>query len=57
LATQIWNDLQKHQFDSGGYIVFGSYYNLDGVGNNIRGLTPSLAGNCDMFRFDQVWLA
>lgn len=56
-AASLWRELQQQQFDSGGYIVFGSYDNLDGLAKNVRGLTPSRAGNCDMMRFANVWLA
>lgn len=56
-AEQLWRELQLQQFNSGGYIVFGSYYNLDGLANNVRGLSASKAGNCDMMRFSNVWFA
>ena len=50
-------ELQKQQFDSGGYINFGTYDYIDGVANHVQGLTPSkylFASGCNLRR---AWLA
>jgi peptide/nickel transport system substrate-binding protein len=49
--AEIWRELQKQQFDEGGYINYGTYDYVDAVANKVHGLTPSkylFASGCNL---------
>jgi peptide/nickel transport system substrate-binding protein len=51
--TEIWGELQKQQFDEGGYINYGTYEYVDAMANRVEGLTPSrylFASGCNLRR-------
>lgn len=55
--TAIWKELQRQQFDTGGYINYGTYDFIDGVANHVQGLTPSsylFASGCNLRK---AWLS
>jgi peptide/nickel transport system substrate-binding protein len=55
--TDIWAQLQKQQFDQGGYINYGTYDYIDAVSTKVGGLTPSkylFASGCNLRK---AWLA
>lgn len=56
-ARQRWFDFQKLYFDTGGYILWNSIDTLDGLANNVKGLTPSAAGYLSGGRIQDAWLA
>jgi peptide/nickel transport system substrate-binding protein len=56
-ARQKWFDFQKLYFDTGGYILWNSIDALDGLANNVKGLTPSAAGYLAGGRVQDAWLS
>ncbi len=49
--TDIWTQLQKQQFDEGGYINYGTYNFVDSVATRVQGLTPNkylYASGCNL---------
>jgi peptide/nickel transport system substrate-binding protein len=40
-ATELWSQLQKQQFDEGGYLVWANANNLDACGREVNGIVPS----------------
>jgi peptide/nickel transport system substrate-binding protein len=56
-AAALWHQVQRQQFDEGGYVVWGYYPFVDLAANNIRGLTQSGGFNFNMFRFCDGWIA
>ena len=40
-AKALWQQVQQVQYDQGGYIVWANGELLDGVNNDVRGLTPN----------------
>lgn len=39
--TELWGELQKQQFDEGGYINYGTYDYIDALSARVQGLMPS----------------
>jgi peptide/nickel transport system substrate-binding protein len=56
-AQNLWHEVQRQQFDEGGYVVWGYSPFIDMAGNNIRGLAESGGLNFNMFRFCDGWIA
>lgn len=49
--TELWGELQKQQFDEGGYINYGTYDYIDAMSTRVQGLTPSkylFASGCNL---------
>lgn len=49
--AELWGELQKQQFDEGGYINYGTYEYVDAMGTRVQGLTPSkylFASGCNL---------
>jgi peptide/nickel transport system substrate-binding protein len=55
--SEIWQELQKQQFDAGGYINWGTADYVDAVSTRVQGLTPSKYLNASGFNFRKAWLA
>ena len=56
-AREKWIQVQRMQFNQGGYITYAYTDYLDGLAKNVRGLRPSKAYWCDGMQLHNVWLA
>ncbi|HQJ34697.1 MAG TPA: ABC transporter substrate-binding protein [Rhodoglobus sp.] len=56
-AADLWGQVQKQQFDDGGYVVWGAVPYIDFAAKNVRGLKASAAFNFNNWRFQDGWLA
>jgi peptide/nickel transport system substrate-binding protein len=55
-AEALWNQVQKIQYDKGGYINWTNADWVDGTSKKLQGLKPSAAGALGNFRFMDAWL-
>lgn len=55
LAAEMWNELQRQQYDQGGYIVFAQAYLTDAVGKHVRGIKAGPAGLLNNMRLLDGW--
>jgi peptide/nickel transport system substrate-binding protein len=55
-AQGFWNQVQKIQYDKGGYINWTNADWVDGTSKKLQGLKPSAAGALGNFRFMDAWL-
>jgi peptide/nickel transport system substrate-binding protein len=55
-AQAIWNQVQKIQYEQGGYLNWTNADWVDGLSNKVKGLRPSGAGALGNFRFLDAWL-
>jgi peptide/nickel transport system substrate-binding protein len=53
---QLYHDVQKILYDSGGYIIWGFSNYIDGYRSNVQGLQCSPIRPLGFFNFKQVWL-
>jgi peptide/nickel transport system substrate-binding protein len=56
-AREKWHEVQRMQFEQGGYIIYADTDYLDGLAKQVRGLKPSKAYWCDGMKLHNVWLA
>ena len=56
-AQSYWNQAQKIQYDSGGYLNWTNADWVDGLSKKVRGLKPSAAGVLGNYRFLDAWLS
>ena len=56
-AAGLWQQVQREQFDQGGYVVWGWLPYIDFAANNVRGLKASSAFNFNNWRFHDGWIA
>lgn len=56
-AQTIWSQLQKIQYDQGGYLSWTNADFVDGLSNKVHGLKPSAAGILGNHRFQDAWLS
>ncbi len=56
-ARELWDELQKEQFDQGGHIIWGFADSLDGLAPRVRGFEPSPSGPLGNWAFAEAWLA
>jgi peptide/nickel transport system substrate-binding protein len=56
-ATNYWNQLQKIQYDDGGYLNWTNADWVDGLSKKVQGLKPSAAGVLGNYRFLDAWLS
>jgi peptide/nickel transport system substrate-binding protein len=56
-AREKWHEVQRMQFEQGGYIIYADTDYLDGLAKQVRGLNPSKAYWCDGMKLHNVWLA
>ena len=54
-AKELWQQVQQKQYDEGGYIVWANGELLDGVNNDVRGLTPNGWFNLGGYEYKNVW--
>jgi peptide/nickel transport system substrate-binding protein len=55
-AQSLWNQVQKIQYDQGGYLNWTNADWVDGLSNKVKGLKPHPAGAMGNFRFLDAWL-
>jgi peptide/nickel transport system substrate-binding protein len=55
-ASPLWHDAQNEQFESGGFLLFGSFDLVDGVAKRVSGLTASPVGYLNGYRLLDAWL-
>jgi peptide/nickel transport system substrate-binding protein len=56
-AQGYWNQVQKIQYDSGGYLNWTNADWVDGLSKKVQGLKPSAAGVLGNYRFLDAWLS
>ncbi len=56
-ATDKWREVQKLQFDSGGYLVYANQAYVDGVDKKVNGLKASKAAWVGGYRLHDAWLS
>jgi peptide/nickel transport system substrate-binding protein len=56
-AQSLWNQVQKIQYDTGGYLNWTNADWVDGLSKKVQGLKPSAAGVLGNYRFLDAWLA
>jgi peptide/nickel transport system substrate-binding protein len=56
-AQALWNQVQKIQYDKGGYLNWTNADWVDGLSKKVQGLKPSAAGVLGNYRFLDAWLA
>ena len=56
-AQSLWNQVQKIQYDEGGYLNWTNADWVDGLSKKVQGLKPSAAGVLGNYRFLDAWLA
>jgi peptide/nickel transport system substrate-binding protein len=56
-AQGYWNQVQKIQYDKGGYINWTNADWVDGLSKKVQGLKPSAAGALGNYRFMDAWLS
>ena len=56
-AQALWNQVQKIQYDKGGYLNWTNADWVDGLSKKVQGLKPSAAGAVGNYRFLDAWLA
>jgi peptide/nickel transport system substrate-binding protein len=54
-ALELWHQVQQRQYDEGGYIAWANGELLDGLGNDVRGLTPNGWFNLGGYDYKNVW--
>jgi peptide/nickel transport system substrate-binding protein len=55
-AQSLWNQVQKIQYDKGGYLNWTNADWVDGLSKKVQGLKPSAAGALGNYRFMDAWL-
>ena len=56
-AQSYWNQVQKIQYDQGGYLNWTNADWVDGLSKKVQGLKPSAAGVLGNYRFLDAWLS
>jgi peptide/nickel transport system substrate-binding protein len=55
-AQDLWNQVQQTQYDEGGYLNWVNADWVDGLANNVKGMSPSGAGALGNMTFMNAWL-
>ena len=50
-GADVWYQVQKVQYDQGGYIIWTNADWVDGLSKKVQGLKPSAAGALGNYRF------
>lgn len=53
----LYNEMQSLLWNEGGYLIWGFYPLLDGLGSRVRNMVPSPAGPLGAKSFGDIWLA
>lgn len=56
-AEEKWREVQRLQFEEGGYLVYANQAYIDGLAKEVRGLQPSKASWLSGFELHDAWLA
>ena len=56
-ATDLWQECQLAQFNSGGTLIFANADYTDLIANNVHGLTTTPAFYLNNFNFNKAWLS
>jgi peptide/nickel transport system substrate-binding protein len=56
-AQAYWNQVQRIQYEQGGYLLWTNADWVDGLSNKVKGLAGSGAGALGNYLFENVWLA
>jgi peptide/nickel transport system substrate-binding protein len=56
-AADKWREVQKLQFDQGGYLIYANQSYVDGVAKKVNGLKPSKAAWVGGYALHDAWLA
>jgi peptide/nickel transport system substrate-binding protein len=56
-ATDKWREVQRLQFERGGYIIYGTQSYVDGLAQNVHGLKPSKATWLGGVHLVDAWVA
>jgi peptide/nickel transport system substrate-binding protein len=56
-AQALWNQVQKVQYEQGGYLNWTNADWVDGLSKKVQGLKPSAAGVLGNYRFLDAWLS
>jgi peptide/nickel transport system substrate-binding protein len=54
-ANDKWHEVQKVQFDSGGYLIFANQSYVDAYRNEVGGINATYAGPADGLQFRKAW--
>jgi len=54
-AKELWHAVQQTQYDEGGYIMWANAELLDGLANDVQGLTPNGWFNLGGYDYKNVW--
>ena len=56
-AQEKWREVQRLQFDEGGYLVYANQTYVDGLAKEVNGIEPSKAAWLGGFELHDAWLA
>ena len=56
-AQEKWREVQRLQFDEGGYLVYANQTYVDGLAKTVNGLEPSKAAWVSGFELHNAWLS
>ena len=56
-ATEKWREVQRLQYEEGGYLIYANQTYIDGLAKEVRGLEPSKASWLSGFELHDAWLA
>ncbi|MGZ8708415.1 MAG: ABC transporter substrate-binding protein [Gaiellaceae bacterium] len=56
-ATEKWREVQRLQFDQGGFLVYANQTYVDGLAKEVNGIKPSKASWLGGFELHDAWLA
>jgi len=56
-ATEKWSEVQRLQFEEGGYLVYANQTYVDGLAKEVNGLEPSKSAWLSGFELHNAWLS
>lgn len=56
-AKDLWGEVQRQQYDEGGFLVWSNSDDLVAVSSNVKGVTSSEAGYMNNFNLNNGWVA
>jgi peptide/nickel transport system substrate-binding protein len=56
-ASKLWRQVQKVQYDKGGYIIWGNVNIVDAAANYVKGIVPSSFTGLGGWNYRSFWLA
>ena len=55
-ASDLWGEVQRQQYDQGGFLVWANSDALTAVASNVHGVSESEAGYVNSFNFNDAWI-